>query len=376
MEPVKKSYIKAYKFRIYPTKKQQIFLAKQFGCCRFVYNYCLDLHNRVYKEEHRSLSKKEMNAQLPILKKQKQTEWLGEVIAQPLQMAVHDLDTAFQRFFKKKSAYPKFKSRHDRQCFKIPQNAKLEGGLLKIPKLDSLIKVNLSRAVIGKILYVHISKTATGKYYASFTCAGEREVFEKTGKQIGIDLGIKEAATLSDGTTFDNKKAFRTLEKKLVFTQRQLSKKQKGGKSRQRLRRRVALIHEKIKNVRHDHNNKMTTQVIKSHDLLAVEDLGVTNMLKNHKLAKSIADVSMGTILKQLKYKSEWHNRDYIEVDRFFASSKLCSSCGYKKEDLSLKDRSWTCPSCLTAHDRDINAAKNILAEGLRKKSGCGTQSD
>ena len=317
-----------------------------------------------------------MNAQLPVLKKQEATKWLGEVIAQPLQMAVQDLDTAFKRFFNKTSAFPRFKSRNDRQCFKIPQRAKLSNGLLKIPKLDSLIRVNLSREITGKILYVHISKTTTGKYYASFTCAGEWTVFEKTGKQVGIDLGIKDAATLSDGTTYDNKKAFKSIEKKLAYTQRQLSKKQKGGKSRQRLRRRVALLHERIKNIRHDHNNKMTTQVVKNHDFLAVEDLAVTNMLKNHKLAKSIQDVSMGTILTQLKYKSEWHNRDYIEVDRFFASSKLCSCCGFKNDDLLLKDRSWTCPSCLTAHDRDINAAINILNEGIKKQSGCGAQSD
>jgi putative transposase len=371
-----KPYIKGYKFRIYPNKEQMRFLANVFGCNRFVYNYMLEWHNKVYKNEKRCLHLKEMNAMLPVLKKQEETKWLGAVIAQSLQMSVKDLENAFNRYFKKVSAHPTFKSKYDRQCFKIPQNFKFKDGKIKIPKLDSWIKVHVSLEEEGKILYMHISKTPTDKYYVSLTVAGTKKTFEKTGKQAGIDLGIKEAVILSDGTIYKNIKAFKSLEKKLAYEQRQLAKKQKGSNSRQRQRKKVALLHERIANMRKDFISKITTEIVKNHDTLCAEDLAVANLIKNHKLAKSLADVSLGRIRTELKYKCAWHDRVYIEIDRFYPSSKTCSGCGWIKQDLTLADRSWTCQSCGAHHDRDINAAKNILAEGLKIMSGCGTQSE
>ena len=268
-----KPYIKGYKFRIYPNKEQMRFLANQFGCSRFVYNYMLEWHNNVYKEEKRCLHLKEMNAMLPVLKHQEKTKWLGDVIAQSLQMAVKDLETAFTRYFKKICERPTFKSKFDRQCFKIPQNFKLKDGKIKIPKLDSWIKVHMSREIAGNILYMHISKTPTGKYYVSLSVARIKETYERTGKRVGIDLGVKEVAILSDGTKYRNIKALKSLEKKLAYEQRQLSKKTKGSNSRQRQRKKVALLHERITNMRKDFISKMTTEIVKNHDGLFLKTL-------------------------------------------------------------------------------------------------------
>jgi len=333
-------------------------------------------HEKVYEMEHRCLPLKEMNALLPVLKTLEETKWLAEVIALSLQMAVKDLDTAYDRFFSKVSNKPKFKSKNDRQCFKVAQNFKLEAGKLWIPKLGSWIKVNISREITGKIIFLHISKSATGKYYVSFTVAGEKQTFEKTGKQTGADLGIRDAVILADGTKYENIKSLDKLIKKLKYEQRQLSKKQKGSNSRQRQRRKIARLHERITSLRNDHIAKMTTEIVKNHDLIAVEDLAVKNMIRNHHLAKSLADVSLGRIRTQLKYKSQWHDRTFVMVGRFYASSKICSACDWKKEDLTLSDRSWICPACGTHHDRDVNAARNILREGLKIMSECGMHPD
>jgi len=371
--------LKAFKFRIYPSEVERTFFAKQFGCNRFAFNHMLEHNHTLYKEEKRHLGYFEMTALLPALKKQEETKWLAEVNAQSLQLAVKDLDMAFKRFFKKQSERPTFKSKHNRQCFKVAQRFKFENGKLWLPKLNTWIKVKVSREVIGKILYLHISKTVTGKYYVSFTVSGTNETFAPTGKSIGLDMGIKDAAILSDGTHYENIKAYSKLEKKLKYEQRQLSKKKKGSTSKERQRRKVAALHEKIKHLRHDHIEKLTTDIIKNNDKVFCEDLAVKNMVKNHKLAKSLSDVSFGAIGAKLEYKAEWHDRVFLKVDRFFPSSKTCSNCGWIKDDLTLKDRAWTCQGCDTHHDRDINAAKNILAEGLKKlkeMSVCGAHTD
>ncbi|UAY53885.1 RNA-guided endonuclease TnpB family protein [Arachidicoccus terrestris] len=373
---MKSTHLKAYKFRIYPEGEQINFLARQFGCVRFVYNYALELRQKTYEETGKSLSYYDTAKMLPVLKSRQETGWLGEVIAQPLQMAMQNVDDSYRRFFKGQNRYPRFRCRSDRQCFKLPQGFRVEGDHLWLPKLKTGIRIKISRQIKGKILYLHLSRTTTGNYYVSFTCEVPREILAGTGKDTSVDVGIKDAAILSDGTRYENIKPLKTLEKKLKHRQRQLSKKQKGSKSRKRQRHIVARLHERIKNLREDHLHKITTDIVKNHDTVAVEDLTVKNMLKNHCLAKSLSDASLGKLLTQLEYKCDWYGRKFVKVDRFFPSSKTCHVCGEKKEDLTLADRAWACSCCHTMHDRDVNAARNILREGLKILSGCGAQSD
>ena len=371
-----KTILKAFKYRIYPDKQTEHFLICQFGCCRWVYNHALELVYDHLEKTGEFINAMETNKALPILKKQEETKWLGEVIAQPLQVAGQNAEKAFQNYFKKKGKKPRFKSRKSRQCFMIPQNARIEDGKLWIPKVKKGIKIVISREIQGKIKYVHISKNPAGEFFASFTCEVEIEPYAKTGKKTGVDVGLKEAAILSDGQKFANAKPLRGLEKKLKFEQRRLSRQQKGSRSREKQRRKVARLHNRIRNIRHDNIHKITTDIVKSHNLCAVESLAVKNMMQNHCLAKAFSDASLGELLRQLKSKCEWHDRDFMPIGRFFASSQLCHVCGWQHKELTLKDREWTCLCCHTHHDRDVNAAKNILAEGLKILSGSGTESD
>ena len=310
------------------------------------------------------------------MKRQEETKWLAKALSQSLQMAAKNVDNAFKNFFNKKAKYPKFKSRKARQCIKIPQGFRIEGGLLYLPKMDNGIKIKLSREIKGKILYLHVSKTTTGKYFASFTCEVPRENYAKTGKSVGIDVGVKDAAILSSGIKYANIHPLKGLEKKLKYAQRQLSKKQKGSRSRQRQRQKVARLHERIRNLRETRIHFISSDIVNNHDTIIAEDLAVKNMMHNHCLAKALSDVSIGKLLSQLEYKSNWYGRTFAQVDRFFASSKTCSVCGEKKEDLKLSDRNWTCTTCHHEHDRDVNAAVNILREGLKNLSGLVTKSD
>ena len=238
--------------------------------------------------------------------------------------------------------------------------------MLFIPKFNNGIRVNKHREIGDDILFATISKTPTGKYYVSVTCQVEHTPFEKTNSQVGIDVGIKDLAILSDGSKYENIKALNKNLKKLKYESRQLSKKQKGSKSREKQKLKVAKLHEKVTNVRKDHLNKVSTDIIKKHDVISLETLAVKNMVKNHKLAQALSDVSLGHFQTMLQYKAIWNDKEIIKIDRFFPSSKTCSSCGWIYEDLTLSIRSWKCKSCGVVHDRDINASKNILKEGLR----------
>ncbi len=367
---------KSYKFRIYPTKEQESLLSKHFGHCRFVFNHFLNERKEKYLKEKTSLNYYDNARTLTELKKDEEFVWLKEVNSQSLQAAIRNLDIAYKNFFNKQNKFPRFKSKYDRQSFKVPQNVIVEDGKLMIPKFKEGIELNLHRQMEGNPLFASISKSTTGKYYVSITCEIEHIPFEKTGKSVGIDTGIKELAILSDGNSYDNIKSLKTKLKKLKYEQRQLSKKVKGSQSRNKQKIKLALVHEQITNIRKDYLHKVSTEIVKNHDIISVEDLAVKNIMKNHCLAQAMSDVSLGAFYTMLEYKANWNDRQFVKIDRFFPSSKTCSSCGWIKQDLTLSVREWICKVCHSHHDRDVNAAKNILKQGINILSGCGMQSD
>jgi len=367
---------KSYKFRIYPTKEQESLLSKHFGHCRFVFNRFLNERKEKYLNEKTSLNYYDNARTLTELKKDEEFVWLKEVNSQSLQAAIRNLDIAYKNFFNKQNKFPRFKSKYDRQSFKVPQNVIIEDNRLVIPKFKEGIKLNLHRKMEGEPSFATISKSTTGKYYVSITCEVEHKPFDKTNKSVGIDTGIKELAILSDGSSYENIKSLKTKLKKLKYEQRQLSKKQKGSQSRNKQKRKLALVHEQITNIRKDYLHKVSTEIVKNHDIVSVEDLAVKNIMKNHCLAQAMSDVSLGAFYTMLEYKANWNDRQFVKIDRFFPSSKTCSNCGWIKQDLTLSIREWTCESCGEVHDRDVNAAKNILKQGINILSGCGMQSD
>jgi putative transposase len=365
---------KSYKFRIYPTKEQEEILAKHFGCTRFVFNRFLKERQEEYLNNGNSLSYYDNAKSLTELKNE--LIWLKDVNSQSLQSALKHLDIAYHRFFKKLAKFPRFKKKSDKQSFHIPQSLAIFDGKLSIPKFKKGIDIVLHREMEGKILNGTISKSATGKYYASIVCEVEHQELEKTNSSVGIDTGIKDLAILSDGKKYENIKSFRASLKKLKYEQRQLSKKVKGSGQRKKQKTKLALIHEKVANKRKDHLHKVSTDIIKNHDVICVEDLNVKGMIKNHKLAQALSEVSLGMFYDMLVHKASWNDKTIVKIDRFFPSSKMCSKCHWIKQDLTLKEREWTCMSCSTTHDRDINASKNILLQGLNDLSVLGINSD
>lgn len=371
-----KTIFKSYKFRIYPNKEQEILLAKHFGACRFVFNHYLNKRKETYLEDKKSLNYYDNANDLTQLKKNDVYMWLKEINSQSLQSSLRNLDSSYMRFFRKQTKFPRFKSKYDRQSFKIPQSVLVEKNQLLIPKFKGGIKINLHREINGEILFATISKSTTGNYYVSLTCEVQYQPYEKTNSKVGIDTGIKDLAILSDGTTYENIKTLKNNLKKLKFGQRQLSKKVKGSSSRNKQRKKLAVLHEKITNVRKDYLHKVSTEIVKNHDIISVENLAVKNIMKNHKLAQSISDVSLGTFYSMLEYKCSWNDKKFVKIDRFFPSSKMCSNCSWINQDLTLNIREWTCSSCNEKHDRDFNASKNILKQGLKILSGSGIESD
>lgn len=364
---------KTFKFRLYPDKTQVELMAKHFGSTRFVWNHFLAQRKESYLEDKKSLSYHDNAKALTLLKKDDDHKWLKEINSQSLQASLKDLDTAYGRFFKKQAKLPRFKSKHSSvDSFRCPQSVEIRDGKLSIPKFRKGIKIKRHREMTGKILFATISKTLTGKYFASITCKTEHEILPLADEKIGIDLGIKDIAICSDGKVFKNPKTTSKHAKKLVYEQRQFSKKQKGSGKRSKQRKKVAAVHEKIKNVRRDNLHKTTHSIISENQAIVVEDLNVNGMIKNHKLSKAIADASWHELTRQLEYKSEWNEREFVKIDRWFPSSKTCNVCNFINQNLSLKDREWTCPKCETVLDRDLNASKNILKQGLKILSGYG----
>lgn len=363
--------LKAYKYRLYPNKEQETLIQKTFGCCRFVYNQTLAYRKNLYETKKETMSKFDCNNYVTRVLKSEYI-WLKEVDKFALQNSVYNMDTAYQKFFREHTGFPKFKSKRDNKksySTNFTNNnieVSFENRRIKLPKLK-WTKAKIHREFTGKIKSATISQTPSGKYFVSILVETEHIPMESTGCMIGIDLGIKDLLITSDGEKFDNIRTTKKYEDKLAKEQRKLAHKVKGSKNWNKQRIKVARIHEKIHNTRIDNLHKISHKLISENQVIVSEDLSVSNMVKNHNLAKAISDCSWYELTRQLQYKSEWNNRQYIKIGRFIPSSQTCHICGYiNKETKDLSVRSWECPECHTIHDRDINAAINILNEGLR----------
>jgi len=377
---------KAVQVRLYPTNEQQAVLAQTFGCSRWWWNYALNKSIETYKETGKGLGRSALNALLPDLKKAEDTAWLADCYSQVLQATTLNLTTAYKNFFEGRAGFPRFKSKHGNQSIQYPQNVKIVDGDVnasaslsidpersrgvKLPGNIGVVKAKIHRPIEGKIKTVTVSKTPSGKYFASILTEVEGEKPSSTdGKIYGVDLGLKHFAVVSDGekvSKYDNPKHIAKHEKNLKRKQQKLARKQKGSNSRNKYRQVVAKVYERVSNSRQDFLHKLSYKLVSDSQAVIVENLHVKGMVRNHNLAKAISDCGWGMFTNFLAYKLEHKGGKLVEVDRWFPSSKLCSNCLYQVSEMPLDVREWTCPYCGTHHDRDANAAKNIRAEGIR----------
>ena len=368
---------KSYSFRIYPNKRQKELLEKHFGCSRFVYNYFLNQRKEQYKEFGKSDSYYVQSKKLTALKHTDEYGWLGDVNCQVLHNSIRCLEIAYSRFFQRKSGFPKFKKKKEKSSFVVPQFVSIDEKRVYFPKFKEGIRCVFYQAVKGKILTATFIKTQTNKYFVSIMTEQNLEQKQKNNKEIGIDLGIKDLVITSEGVKFQNNRYLSKYEKKLKKAQQHLSRKKKGSRQYENQRLKVARLHEKIANRRKDTLHKITSRLIRENDVVYLENLNISGMLKNHKLAKCIVDCSWNELARQLEYKGNWYGCEVFKINRFYPSSKTCSHCGCVQDKMTLNIRKWVCPNCGTEHDRDINAAINILMEGKREKSsGVGDYTD
>ena len=369
--------LRGIKIRIYPDEGQKQEINKLLGCCRFVYNRCLDLKITAYKDDKTSLSTSDLNKKVIEIKKQDEFVWLADAHSKVIQQSLLNLDSAYKKFFKEKSGFPKFKSKKEGDSCRFPVDAigGIKGNRVNLTKKINNILFKCS-VKDEKYLNKHQSliKSATLRKTLSGNCMLsiliDRDVdksrFPRTNGQVGIDIGIKDFVITSEGEVFENIKSNRRNALKLASLQRQISRKQKKSKNRDKARIKFARFNETLKNKKKYYLHSVVNSLLNENQIIAIEDLNVKGMMKNHNLAKSIQELSIGEFTRILQYKASWYNKAIVKIDRWFPSSKLCSCCGYKNKNLTLKDREWTCPNCNTAHDRDHNAAVNILAEALR----------
>ena len=381
-----------YKFRLEPTQEQKTLLNKHFGSVRWTYNYFLNQRKEEYLNNKKSLNYYDQAKELTQIKKQEDKKWLKEINSQTLQFSLNCLDTAYDGFFKKRTQFPKFKSKKSKNSFTIPQFVSVKKDKLIIPKFRKGIEMIMERKIKGTIKHCSISKTPTEKYFVSILTEQEYIPLNKTGLSVGIDLGLKDFLVLSNGTKIKNHRFLRHYQHQLKLNQQSLSRKTKQSNRYEQQRIKVARIYEKITNSRQDLIQKTTTNLIKNFDIIYLEDLNIKGMSHRCKakqdengkyipngqsaksgLNKSILDASWGTFIDVLEYKALWNDKQVIHIDRFFPSSKTCSKCGWINNSLTLKDRTWICPKCGEKHDRDFNAAINILSEGYRKNISVGT---
>lgn len=355
---------KSYKVRLYPNKRQEQMLVSIVGSCRYVWNHFLEQRKNYYLENKKNLPYAVMARDLT--KFRKSTDWLSTVQSEPLQQSLRRLDKAYNSFFRKQNQFPRFKSKKDsKQSFQKHQDWRVLGQKIQIQK-DLIVKFRgeiSDKADLGTIV---VSKHSTGKWFATITAKVEMKTPKKYTKPIGIDVGLETLATLSTGKKYKNIQPQKTLQGRLTSLSRSLARKVIGSNRRERARIEVAKIYEKIRNIRQNHIHQITHNIVsKNHATIAVEDLNVSGMMRNRHLARSLADASMRELLRQVQYKQEWRGGKFIKIDRFFPSSKTCSSCNFVVDKLPLSVRSWKCPKCSKRHDRDFNAAKVILAQGL-----------
>ena len=359
---------RAYRFRCYPSPEQEVILARTFGCARFAYNHMLRLRTDAWFKEQKRIDYHATSAALTALKKQPEFVWLNEVSSVPVQQALRHLQTAFANFFQKRAGYPAFKRKDGPQSAEYTTSAfKWDGKALRLAKMDCPLEIRWSRTLpkAAKLTTVTVSKDAAGRYFVSLLCDDVVSPRPEVSNKVGIDLGLSNFAILSTGEKIDAPEHFRTNEAKLVKLQRRMEKKQKGSNRRAKAKRKVARLHAKIADSRRDFLHKLSTRLVNENQVIAVESLAIKNMQKNRCLAKSIGDAGWSEFLRQLEYKSRWYGRELIGIDRWYPSSKRCSSCGHVVKAMPLNVREWACPGCGTIHDRDINAARNILAAGL-----------
>lgn len=368
------TYTMGYKYRIYPNKTQESLINRTIGCCRFVYNHFLAVRRDEWQANQHSIGLAESQRLLTDLKRREETNWLKEADSMALQEALKNLDRAYQNFFKKRARYPRFKSKHvHSQSYRTRNQNKgirFVGNRIKLPKVG-LVRIKRSRGFDGRILNAAVSRTAAGKYFVSLCVEQDIENLKhiNNGGKVGIDVGLKAFYSDSNGNTVENPRPLHRLEKKLAREQRKLARKMPRSSNRKKQRKRLARVYEHIANIRKDFLQKVSTQLVRENQTIAVEDLQVKNMLKNHRLAKAISDVSWSEFFRQLEYKAKLYGTEVLKVPTFYPSSQTCHVCGYQNEgtkDLSVRE--WTCPHCGTRHDRDTNAAHNILAKALAEK--------